>query len=243
MTSSPAAGDHPVIWFWRGARQLVSVPALVLLSAQVGFAALARDAGFSLGQTVVLTLGVWALPSQVVYIGLVTSGASLAAVALAVALSGMRFMPMVMSWTPVVKARRTPRILLFALSWFVAVTSWVFAMARLPAIPRAARAPFFAGFGAGLALSSAAVVAIAHTLVADLPAYASAALVFLTPVYFLCALWGAAQVPADRLALGAGLVLGPVFALAVPEADILLAGLIGGTVAHAVQRLAPARRG
>ncbi len=67
-----------------------------------------------------------------------------------------------------------------------------------------------------------------------MPDLLAAALVFLTPVYFLLALWGAARTRADVMALAFGLVLGPPFAILVPQADLLLAGLIGGTAAYGV---------
>jgi len=220
----------------RGAVSALSLPALVLMAAQVGFAALARDAGLTLTQTVFLTLSVWALPSQVVFVGLVGSGASMPAVALAVGLSAVRFMPMVMAWTPVVRGHATPRWLLLLLSWFVAITAWVFAMARLPGLERAARVPFFAGFAVTLTALNGAIVAIAYSAIGALPAAVAAMLVFLTPIYFLLALWGAARDRADRLALLAGLALGPLFTALVPEADLVLAGLLGGTLAYLAGR-------
>lgn len=236
MTQDRLPPGEAARWALSGARQLVSVPALVLLAAMVGFTALARDAGYTMGEVLFLTVAVWALPSQVIFVGMVGSGGSLAAVALAVTLSGMRFLPMVMAWTPLVRGPRTSRATLLALSMFVAVTAWVFAMARLPSVPRPARAAYFAGFGIGLVTTTALVMALAYRLMGDLSGLPAAALVFLTPVYFLMALWGAARVPADRWALMAGLVLGPVFAVTLPQADILLAGLVGGTLIWAVQR-------
>jgi len=225
-------------WLGRGALHALALPVVVLMAAQVGFAALAREAGFSLIETLLLTVGVWALPSQVVFVGLVGSGASMAAVALAVALSAVRFMPMVMSWTPVVKTPTTPRWLLLLMSWFVAITAWVFAMAHLPAMDREARMPFFAGFAVTLTLANAAIVAVAYRAIGAMPDLIAAALVFLTPIYFLIALWSAARARTDYLALAAGLVLGPAFAVLTPAADLLLAGVVGGTLAYVVGRRA-----
>ena len=219
-------------WFLRGLAKVGSIPALVLMTAQIGFAALAREAGFTLWQTVCMTGLVWALPGQVVFVGSVASGASMATVVLAVSLSAVRFMPMVMAWTPVVRAPGTPRTLLYFLSWFVAVTAWVFAMTRLPHLPREARAPFFAGFGMGLTVINMGVVAASYVMIADLAPWLAAALMMLTPVYFLLALWSAGRAFSERLAMVVGLVLGPLFHFVTPRFDLLLAGFLGGTLAY-----------
>ena len=240
MNEQPATG---LTWFRRGAVNALALPVVVLMAAQVGFAALAREAGFSLGETLFLTVGIWALPSQVVFVGLVGSGTSMAAAALAVALSAVRFMPMVMSWTPIVRTPTTPRWLLLFMSWFVAITAWVFAMQHLPHMDRKARMPFFAGFAITLTLANAAIVAIAYRAIGAMPDLVAAALVFLTPIYFLMALWRAARGPTDAFALGAGVVLGPIFAVFTPAADLLLAGFVGGTFAYLVGRRARRKGG
>ncbi|MEM7693464.1 MAG: AzlC family ABC transporter permease [Pseudomonadota bacterium] len=220
----------------KGALAAFSLPALVLMGAMVGFAALARDTGFSLGQTLALTLAVWALPSQVVFVGSVAGGATMAATALAVTLSAVRFMPMIMSWTPVVRGPKTSRVTLLALSCFIAITAWVFAMAKLPALPRADRVRYMAGFAITLALMNASIVAVAFVAIDAIPPVAAALLIFLMPIYFLMSLWGAARAPSERVAMVAGLCLGPMAALLVPGADLLVAGLVGGTIAYLIGR-------
>lgn len=223
-------------WFRRGAVNAMALPVVVLMAAQVGFAALARDAGFTLVETLFLTCGVWALPSQVVFVGLIGSGASMPGVVVAVALSAVRFMPMVMAWVPIVRTPTTPRWLLLFMSWFVAVTAWVFAMAHLPHMERQARLPFFAGFAITLTVANTLIVAIAYSAIDTMPPLLAAALVFLTPIYFMTAMWAAARSRADYLAMASGLVLGPLFAWLAPAADLLLAGIVGGTLAYAVGR-------
>ena len=224
-------------WFLRGVAGTVSVPAAVLLATQFGFGVLARNAGLDTLEAMFLTITVWALPSQVVFVGVLASGAKLPAMALAVCLSAVRLMPMTMAWTPIVRGERTPKWQLYAMSWGVAVTAWVFAMAYLPKLPRAARTPYFAGFALTLTLASTIVVGIAHGLVGALPPVVAGALVFLTPVYFIMALYGAARADSDRYALGIGIVLGPVCAQFVPGLSILVAGVVGGTLAYAIGRL------
>ena len=73
---------------------------------------------------------------------------------------------------------------------------------------------------------------------AAFPPIVAGTLFFLTPVYFLTALWAAARHHVDRIAMVAGLVLGPVFHVLDPEFDVMWAGLIGGTGAYIAGRLA-----
>lgn len=238
---SPAYHRSSFGWFLSGLSNVISLPVLVLVAAQVGFTTLAREAGFSLGEVVFLTVAVWALPSQVLFVGLVSSGAGLATVVIGIALASVRFLPMTMAWTPVIRTATTPRWILLALSWSVAVTAWVFAMTRLPELPREARLPFFAGFAVTLTLSNAAATAIAYVNIGSFPAFVTAAFVFLTPIYFLYAMYGAARVRSDKLAMGFGLAAGPVATVLVPGADILVAGLVAGTAAYLAGRLARRR--
>ncbi|MEO3385928.1 AzlC family ABC transporter permease [Mesorhizobium sp. CAU 1741] len=215
-------------WFLKGIIGAASIPGLILMSAFVGFAGLAREAGLSLAQTVFMTGIIWALPAKVVLIGAIMSGASLPAAAFAVALSSVRLAPMVVALVPELRTEKTRPWVLYLLSHFVAVTSWVLAMERLPDVPRDMRTVYYGGLGGTLVVANMGVVAVVYVLAGSLPPELSAALLLLTPIYFLTSLWSSARETASHFAMGFGLVLGPVFHVLVPGFDLLLAGLIGG---------------
>ncbi len=210
----------------------LSLPGLILISSFVGFAALARDAGVSAAQAVFMTGVVWALPSKVVLVGGIVSGASLPAVALAVSLSAIRLMPMVVALVPEMRGERTPKWPLYALSHMVAITSWVLAMERLRGVPRDMRTTYYAGLGGTLILTNMVTVALVYAVAEALPSTISAALLMLTPMYFLTSLWGSARETAGLVAMVLGLILGPVFHWLMPRFDLLAAGLIGGVLAY-----------
>ncbi|WP_018699114.1 AzlC family ABC transporter permease [Amorphus coralli] len=237
MTDTDPAAETSLRWFLKGVTKLVSVPAAVLVTAQIGFVALARDIGFSLPEILVITLSVWALPGQVVYVGALASGSGWIATMLAVSLSSMRFLPMLMSWVPVVRGERSTRLKLLGLSHFVAVTSWVFTMSEMPSTPRQVRLAYFAGFALALVVANLVAITVAYQLVGHVPAWVSAALLMLTPLYFLLALGGAGKVIDDYVAMGMGLLLGPALYAAGIGLDLLWTGIIGGTVAYAVGRV------
>ena len=218
-------------WFGRGARNIFSIPALLLISSFIGFSGLAIESGITMGQAVFMTLTIWALPAKVVLIGAISAGSSMAAAALAVALSSVRLMPMVVALLPELKGPRSRKITLLFLSHFVAVTAWVMAMEQLRHIRRDLRTSYFAGIGVTLVLTNAAVVALIYLLSASFPPLLFAALFMLTPMYFLTSLWRSSREQAGKAALLSGLLIFPVMHAIAPGYDLLLTGLTGGAVA------------
>jgi hypothetical protein len=74
-------------------------------------------------------------------------------------------------------------------------------------------------------------------LAAGLPPLLAGALLFLTPMSFLISTARNARVMVDRLALVLGLVIGPLLAWYHVGLDLMWTGVIGGTLAYAVNRL------
>jgi predicted branched-subunit amino acid permease len=143
---------------------------------------------------------------------------------------------MVAALLPELRARNTPRWVLYGLAHFIAVTSWVLAMERLRSVPAACRTSYYFGLGGTLVLANMVVVGAVFSVAGSLPPIVSAALVLLTPVYFLTSLWGSVRERAGHLAMVLGLALGPIFHLMLPRFDLLAAGLIGGGTAYAWHR-------
>ena len=132
---------------------------------------------------------------------------------------------------------KPPTWLLLVLSHFVAITAYVFTMERIRDVPRAHRVAFFAGFGMTVTSANIVLVAVIYSTVASLPAMIAGALFFLTPVYFLTSIWASTRDRAGHIAMVVGLALGPLFHQIAPEFDILFAGIVGGVLAFAVDRL------
>ncbi|HEX2256745.1 MAG TPA: AzlC family ABC transporter permease, partial [Afifellaceae bacterium] len=213
------------------------IPALILMTSFVGFGVLCRESGLTMSQAVFITAAVWALPNQVLLVGAITSGASILVTAIAVTLAGVRFMPMVAAWVPVIRGKRTPLWQLLVLSHFVAVTAWVFSLLRLPKMPARYRIPYFAGFACTLTTANLGITALSFEVAGALPPVLAGAAFFLTPIYFLTALTAAARIAAERWAMAIGVVLGPALFAAGVGLDLLWAGLLGGTLAYGIDRL------
>lgn len=228
-------------WVLRGMRQLLSLPAFILMISFFGFGGLTSEAGLTVGQAMFLAVTTWALPSAVVVAGAILNEVPFYATVFAVMLASVRLMPMTMSLIPILRTEDTRTWHLLLVSNFVAVTAWVYAMNRLPDMPRRGRLPFFAGLGTALALSSMMIAGISHSLAADIPPVASAALLFLMPIYFLVSMTQASKRNAEYLAIILGLVFGPVFHLITPDTDLLWCGLVAGTLAYGIGRLVERR--
>ncbi len=173
IDKAEATGDPAAKWILLGMRQVVSAPALILIVAHTGFAGLAREAGVTWSEATFMVAAIWALPANLILLGAITAGLSLAATALAVALSSLRMMPMVIALLPDLKGPDTRRSTLLFLSHFVAVTAWVVALEKLPNVPRRHRTHFFGGFAITLTVINTTVVAFAFNLMGQLPALAT----------------------------------------------------------------------
>jgi predicted branched-subunit amino acid permease len=240
-TSNAGAAGSAWGWYGRGLACLFSIPALILMFAFAGFAGFAQEAGFALSHSLLMVATIWALPSKVVLVGAVLSKSGLLATAIAVGLSSVRLMPMTMAIIPEMRASGTRRLTLYVLSHFIAVTAWVMALERFRHVPRERRTAFFAGLATVLLVSSMAVVTLTYSAAGALPPIMAAALVFVTPLYFLFSLWGSARERASHYAMVTGLALTPLFHWLLPQADILATGVIGGVAAYALTERGKAR--
>jgi predicted branched-subunit amino acid permease len=214
----------------------------VLLGNYVGIGAISHDFGFSIVWTLVATVLVWAGPAQVILVSTLGAGASLFEVALAVGLSGVRLLPMVVSMLPMLKGPGVRSWKLVLPAHFTAVSIWVEALRLLPAVPREGRIAFINGLGSGYTVCASAATLAGYYLAAKMPLLISAALLFLTPLAFLMSTLRNARMLVDRVALGFGLVLGPLFAYWQIGLDLLWSGIAAGTAAYAVHRVREALR-
>ncbi len=223
----------------RGVRDALALPAWVVGLSMFAIGSLAGETGFPVAAAVLSTLLIWAGPAQVIFFAGIAAGTALPAVALAVALSSIRLLPMTLSILPMVRARGTGLQVLVA--HYVTVTVWEEALRRLPEMPAEERLPYYLGFANTCLLVCAVTTCLGWALVGALPLPLAAGLLFLTPTFFTLALAAGARGASDWVAVGSGFVLAPLStALVGKDFDLLLVGLVGGTAAYLFQKL---RRG
>jgi predicted branched-subunit amino acid permease len=220
----------------------LSVFTLVLVGSYVGIGALAHDYGFSLPWVLLSTTLMWAGPAQVILISALGTGATLFETGMAVTLSAVRFLPMVVALLPLIRGPGTRLRDLLLPTHFTAASMWVECFRLLPSVPRERRIAFSNGLGAGFLLAGHLGSVIGFFLAASLPALLTAALLFLTPMSFLVSTARNSSTLVSRLALGLGLVIGPVLTYFAVGLDLMWTGIIAGTAAYGIHRVRGALR-
>ena len=222
----------PLEAFVRGIGASASTPGLVLIAGSLGFGALTRDMGLGIGFAIWTSIVLYALPAQVVLADQIGRGASVLAAAFAVTLTAVRLMPMTVTLMPMLRDVKGRRWLELLAVHFIAVTAWIEGHRRLEPLPEHLRIWHFIGFGSSFVLCTVGGAVIGYGLAAIVPTAISAALLFFTPAYFMLSLITTARQPGDTLAIVLGVVIGPFVYLAAPGMDLLVAGLVGGTIAY-----------
>ena len=244
MDADPSVSAYPAwpvdatrhVAAWRGARETPVVPAFVLFGTFVGFGALTSESGLSWLDTIFMSIFVFALPAQVVLVDQMARGASILTATLAVTATAVRLLPMTVALLPMIRDRRVPKWMEVAVAYFVAVTMWVEAMRRAPGVPRHLRAAYVLGLTAWLVAFTTVGGLIGFFLAARVPPVIAAALLFMTPIYFVLSMLGSTRSTAGAMPVLLGLALGPLFHVLVPELDLVLTGLIGGSISFLLAR-------
>jgi predicted branched-subunit amino acid permease len=208
----------------------------VLFATYIGIGALAHDSHFSLGWTLLSTILVWAGPAQIIVITTLGSGATILQSAIAVTVSAIRLFPMVASVIPLMRTPETKKRHLILVAHLTAVTLWVECHRFLPQVPRDRRIAFVHGLGCGLMCITLCANTIGYLLAANLSKTFGAAILLLTPLAFLFSTARNSKELSDVAALALGLLLYPLFALMNTGLDIIISGVVAGTIAYGVHR-------
>ena len=196
MITNPRAVDRIAI------RDSLGYPAITLLASMIGFGSLVNESGLPLGMAIAGTLGIWGLPGQLTLIEMHAAGASAFFVILGVALANARFLPMAVSFMPLMPSRHAGMASDFVLVQMLSINSWAAGLKRFPEI--------------------------------------ALGLIFMNPLFFAILLAGVNNRP-SLIALLIGAPLGLFFHLALPDFDLLLTGIIGGSLAFWIGQRWPQR--
>ena len=106
---APSAYATPRAALFGAMREALGAPVLVLAASYLGFGSFARSSDLTFGMAMTSTATGWALPGQIALVELYAVGASLMAIALAVALTNVRLLPMALALMPHLRSPGRPR--------------------------------------------------------------------------------------------------------------------------------------
>ena len=219
-----------------GIRVSFGAPSAVLAAGYLGFAALAKAGQFPLWAALLSTATIWALPGQLVMVEMTRAGAAAVVTVIAVAFTAMRFLPMTVSFMPLVREPWHRPWQMYLSAHVLAMTNWALCIGRVRELPSGQRLPYFLGFALTNWIVCIATTLIGYALVDSFPPLVNRGLVMITALYYILILSNEYR---DRL-VSASLVLGaaagPLFSRLTPQWSILIAGLVGGSVAYLVFR-------
>ncbi len=220
--------------FWQGIRDALGAPVLVLFAGMVGFGAMGHTHGFDAWMTGLPSLLMFALPGQVVMLEMFISGSSLLAIGFAVTLTSTRFVTMVVTLFPQLH-RRDRNPLLYLWVHMLAMTAWAVSMREFPRMSPQHRLNYFIGLALPCWLISPMGTVLGYFVAGWVPAAVTLGLVFINPLFFLLTFTDV-KPWANRIAIGLGCILGPVFYVFDADSSLLLTGLVAGTLAYVVDR-------
>ena len=216
----------------QGIFDAAKLPGLALSATMLGFASMAREAGFSFAMTMISTAGIWGLPGQVAMVGLWAGGGTLVLIFGAVAMANMRMLLMVISASDIMnfKTLRVPFWKHSFLFHLMAITSWVQMSYVSPRYQPEQLLRYYCGFALTLFSMSLLGTALGFYISDILAPEILRVLIYITPLYLILVGLSAGQL-GNRLAMIFGGIFGIVLFPLLQEMALFFAGFAGGIMA------------
>ena len=234
MSSAPSSQYDYVIY---ALKQAFAVPAVILAMSTVGFGGFAYEMGFSLAETLFIIPVIWALPSQVTLMSGYAHQLDIYMIFLTVTFTAIRFLPMTASFLPLLRNENTPKWQLILFSHLVVITTWVEGRRMFETIPRQKRLFIMTIYGITLVIESMIMASLGYMIAGSVSAKIAASLVYIIPLYFCLSLLYSAIRNKELIAFLVGLLSLPFTHMISPHFDLIISGLIGGSVAFILQEL------
>ena len=221
-------------FFFKGYKSILAPdsPAIALGCCFIAIGALLKNLGFNIQESIFSTVLTYALPGSLVMAESMLIGASLLNIFLAVWIVNARLYPMAVSLFPLMMHKSQPKWKYYFSCHFIAISAWLIMKSNYKNIPKKHRIDYWIGIGSATVSVSVIGTFLGFSFSEHLNKDMMLGLAILNPVYFLCMMIGASKTIPVTLSVLFGTILGPIIYLLSPEWSILLAGLIGGTIAY-----------
>lgn len=207
----------------------LSLPAFILFFTMMGFGSLARGAGFGADMAALASLLIWGLPGQLAMVELTRTGQGMVAIVFACSLANARFLPMVVAFMPTLAREQAslPRMMLDA--QLLSINSWAMCMREFPQVESRYRHRYYVTFASSILLSAIAGTLLGYHSAVLLPPALVLGLIFVSPLFFALVLSAVPGRP-ERISMLLGCITIPLAHSLWPSVDLLLTGVIGGSL-------------
>jgi len=219
----------------------LSLPAFILLTTMMGFGSLARSAGYSAEMSALASMLIWGLPGQLAMVELTSTGQGLVAIIFACSLANARFFPMVVSFIPSMTREKTsfPKLVLYA--QLLSINSWAVCLRNFPEIEPAERKIYFVTFASTILCAAVIGTLLGYYASAVLPDPLVLGLIFISPLFFALVL-SAVPRATEKASLILGCLVVPLAHHYFPSIDLLITGLVAGSVGFFLGKVSVIRR-
>ena len=219
----------------------LSLPAFILLTTMMGFGSLARSAGYSAEMSALATVLIWGLPGQLAMVELTSTGQGLVAIIFACSLANARFFPMVVSFFPSMTREKTsfPKLVLYA--QLLSINSWAVCLRNFPEIEPEDRKLYFVAFASSIMSAAVIGTLLGYYASAVLPDPLVLGLIFISPLFFALVL-SAVPRATEKASLILGCLVVPLAHYYFPSVDLLITGLVAGSLGFFLGKVSTIRR-
>ena len=207
----------------------LSLPAFILFFTMMGFGSLARGAGFGADMAAIATLLIWGLPGQLAMVELTVTGQGIVAIVFACSLANARFLPMVVSFVPAMTRGRANLLGRSLDAQLLSINSWAMCLREFPNIDACFRHRYYVTFASCIIMAAVIGTLFGYHGAVLLPAAVVLGLIFVSPLFFALVL-SAVPGRAQRFSMVLGCATIPVANFLLPSVDLLITGLIGGSL-------------
>jgi len=219
----------------------LSLPVFILLTTMMGFGSLAQSVGFSPEMSALATALIWGLPGQLAMVELTANGQELVAIIFACSLANARFFPMVVSFIPSMTRTKTSFLKQILYAQLLSINSWALCIRKFPEIDPDCRQLYFMVFAISILTAAIAGTLLGYYASAVLPSAFVLGLIFLSPLFFALIL-SAVPKAGERASLVLGCLVVPLAHRYFPSVDLLITGVVGGSLGFILGRNPIVRR-
>ena len=207
----------------------LSLPAFILFFTMMGFGSLMQTADFGAAMAAVATLTIWGLPGQLAMVELTVTGQGLIAIVVACSLANARFMPMVVSFVPAMAHGGAGLWRQLLDAQMLSINSWAVCMREFPRVEPAWRGLYYRSFASFILTAAVVGTLFGYYGAVILPAVIVLGLIFTSPLFFALVL-ATSPGRAERLSMLAGCAIVPLAGYYFPSVDLLITGVVGGSL-------------